>query len=72
MENQLEIKDDGAKYFMNRIWVPKFGNVKELVLDEDHITRYFINPGSNKMYLDLKTLYWWPNMKAKIATYVSK
>nr|GEX34517.1 hypothetical protein [Tanacetum cinerariifolium] len=28
--------------------------------------------GSNKMYQDLKKLYWWPNMKANIATYVSK
>ncbi|GJU48877.1 putative reverse transcriptase domain-containing protein [Tanacetum coccineum] len=26
----------------------------------------------NKMYQDLKQLYWWPNMKANIATYVSK
>ncbi|GJX27310.1 putative reverse transcriptase domain-containing protein [Tanacetum coccineum] len=26
----------------------------------------------NKMYQDLKKLYWWPNMKAKISTYVSK
>ncbi|GKC45391.1 putative reverse transcriptase domain-containing protein [Tanacetum coccineum] len=26
----------------------------------------------NKMYQDLKKLYWWPNMKAKIATYVRK
>nr|GFA77555.1 putative reverse transcriptase domain-containing protein [Tanacetum cinerariifolium] len=25
-----------------------------------------------KMYQDLKRLYWWPNMKAEIATYVSK
>ncbi|GJT11898.1 putative reverse transcriptase domain-containing protein [Tanacetum coccineum] len=24
------------------------------------------------MYQDLKLLYWWPNMKADIATYVSK
>ncbi|GJR02677.1 putative reverse transcriptase domain-containing protein [Tanacetum coccineum] len=28
--------------------------------------------GSNKMYQDLKQLYWWPNIKANIATYVSK
>ncbi|GJS76066.1 putative reverse transcriptase domain-containing protein [Tanacetum coccineum] len=28
--------------------------------------------GSDKMYQDLKQLYWWPNMKANIATYVSK
>ncbi|GJZ04648.1 putative reverse transcriptase domain-containing protein [Tanacetum coccineum] len=30
------------------------------------------HPGSDKMYQDLKKLYWWPNMKAEIATYVSK
>ncbi|GJV24141.1 putative reverse transcriptase domain-containing protein, partial [Tanacetum coccineum] len=28
--------------------------------------------GNHKMYQDLKPLYWWPNMKADIATYVSK
>nr|GEW79128.1 putative reverse transcriptase domain-containing protein [Tanacetum cinerariifolium] len=28
--------------------------------------------GSEKMYQDMKKLYWWPNMKANIATYVSK
>ncbi|GKD23017.1 putative reverse transcriptase domain-containing protein [Tanacetum coccineum] len=30
------------------------------------------NAGSNKMYQDLKKLYWWPNMKAIIAEYVGK
>nr|GEU60111.1 reverse transcriptase domain-containing protein [Tanacetum cinerariifolium] len=28
--------------------------------------------GSDKMYQDMKKLYWWPNMKANIANYVSK
>nr|GEZ51573.1 hypothetical protein [Tanacetum cinerariifolium] len=28
--------------------------------------------GSEKMYQDMKKLYWWPNIKADIATYVSK
>ncbi|GJS88873.1 putative reverse transcriptase domain-containing protein, partial [Tanacetum coccineum] len=28
--------------------------------------------GSDKMYQDMKKLYWWPNTKANIATYVSK
>ncbi|GJX87563.1 putative reverse transcriptase domain-containing protein [Tanacetum coccineum] len=28
--------------------------------------------GSDKMYQDLKKLYWWPNIKAIIAEYVSK
>ncbi|GJT03230.1 putative reverse transcriptase domain-containing protein [Tanacetum coccineum] len=29
-------------------------------------------PDRHDMYQDLKPLYWWPNMKADIATYVSK
>ncbi|GKD55642.1 putative reverse transcriptase domain-containing protein [Tanacetum coccineum] len=33
---------------------------------------YSIHPGSDKMYQDLKKLYWWPNIKEEIATYVNK
>ncbi|GJU66302.1 putative reverse transcriptase domain-containing protein [Tanacetum coccineum] len=41
-------------------------------MHELHKCKYSIYPGSNKMYQDLKLLYWWLNMKADIATYVSK
>nr|GEV91103.1 hypothetical protein [Tanacetum cinerariifolium] len=43
---------------------------KELIMRESHKSKYSIHPGSNKMYQDLKKLYWWLNMKAEIATYV--
>nr|GEY80130.1 putative polyprotein [Tanacetum cinerariifolium] len=39
---------------------------------ESHKSKYSIHPGSTKMYQDLRKLYWWPNMKADIATYVSQ
>nr|GEV53582.1 retrotransposon protein, putative, Ty3-gypsy subclass [Tanacetum cinerariifolium] len=45
---------------------------KNLVMHESHKSKYSIHPGSEKMYQNLKPLYWWPNMKADIATYVSK
>ncbi|GJX17109.1 putative reverse transcriptase domain-containing protein [Tanacetum coccineum] len=41
-------------------------------MHESHKSKYSIHPGSDKMYQDLKLLYWWPNMKADIAMYVSK
>ncbi|KAK1414771.1 hypothetical protein QVD17_30527 [Tagetes erecta] len=69
---QFEIKSDGIRYFDERLWVPLYGNLRELVMDEAHKSRYSIHPGSDKMYHDLKVLYWWPGMKAGIATYVSK
>ncbi|GKF15298.1 putative reverse transcriptase domain-containing protein, partial [Tanacetum coccineum] len=46
--------------------------LRELVMHESHKSKYSIHPGSDKMYHDLKKLYRWPNMKVKIATYVSK
>ncbi|GJV24864.1 putative reverse transcriptase domain-containing protein [Tanacetum coccineum] len=41
-------------------------------MHESHKSKYSIHPGSDKMYQDLKKLYWWPNMKAVIVEYVGK
>ncbi|GJZ52294.1 putative reverse transcriptase domain-containing protein [Tanacetum coccineum] len=56
----------------NRSWLPCYGDLRTLIMHESHKSKYSIHPGSDKMYQDLKQLYWWPNMKANIATYVSK
>ncbi|GJT81174.1 putative reverse transcriptase domain-containing protein [Tanacetum coccineum] len=42
-----------------------------LIMHESHKLKYSIHPGSDQMYQDLKKLYWWPNMKAKVSTYVA-
>ncbi|GKA48544.1 putative reverse transcriptase domain-containing protein [Tanacetum coccineum] len=68
----FEFCPDGTRCFGNRVWLPRYGGLRDLVMHESHKSKYSIHPGSDKMYQDLKLLYWWPNMKADIATYVSK
>ncbi|GJU54629.1 putative reverse transcriptase domain-containing protein [Tanacetum coccineum] len=68
----FEFRPDGTRCFGNHVWLPRFGRLMDLVMHESHKSKYSIHPGSDKMYQDLKLLYWWPNMKADIATYVSK
>ncbi|GJR01021.1 putative reverse transcriptase domain-containing protein [Tanacetum coccineum] len=51
-------------------WIPCFGDLRILIMHESHKSKYSIHPGSDKMYQDLKKLYWWPNLKAEISTYV--
>nr|GEX97445.1 hypothetical protein [Tanacetum cinerariifolium]GEX97622.1 hypothetical protein [Tanacetum cinerariifolium] len=69
---KLESRADGTLCLRNRSWVPCLGDLRTLIMHESHKSKYSIHPGSDKMYQDLKKLYWWLNMKADIATYVSK
>ncbi|GJW95105.1 putative reverse transcriptase domain-containing protein [Tanacetum coccineum] len=72
MDKAFEVRPDGTRCIKSRSWLPLFGNLRELIMHESHKSKYSIHPGSNKMYQDLKKLYWWPNMKAIIAEYVGK
>ncbi|GJS87028.1 putative reverse transcriptase domain-containing protein [Tanacetum coccineum] len=69
---KLEPRADGTLCLKNKSWISCYGDLRALIMHESHKSKYSIHPGSDKMYQDLKKLYWWPNMKAEIATYVSK
>ncbi|GJR84421.1 putative reverse transcriptase domain-containing protein [Tanacetum coccineum] len=72
MLKKLESRADGTLCLDNRSWLPCYGDTRSLIMHESHKSKYSIHPGSDKIYHDLKMLYWCPNMKADIATYVNK
>ncbi|GJW46826.1 putative reverse transcriptase domain-containing protein [Tanacetum coccineum] len=71
-KEKLEPHADGTLCLNGRSWLPCYGDLRIVIMHESRKSKYSIHPGSDKMYQDMKKLYWWPNMKADIATYVSK
>lgn len=71
-ETQMERKEDGGLYFAERLWIPLYGRIRKLIMDEAHRSRYSVHPESDKMYQYLRDLLWWPGMKNDIDVYVRK
>nr|GEY44854.1 reverse transcriptase domain-containing protein [Tanacetum cinerariifolium] len=59
-----------AIVFALKMWRHYLYGTKALIMHESHKSKYSTHPGLDKMYQDLKKLYWWPNIKAEITTYV--
>ncbi|GKB59874.1 putative reverse transcriptase domain-containing protein, partial [Tanacetum coccineum] len=67
LDEMIEQRSDGTFYYLDRIWVPLKGEVKNLIMNEAHKSKYSVHPGADKMYYDLRDRYWWPGMKKDIA-----
>ncbi|GJV62909.1 putative reverse transcriptase domain-containing protein [Tanacetum coccineum] len=72
LDEMTEHRSDGALYYLDRIWVPLKGDVRTLIMDEAHKSKYYVHLGADKMYYNLRDKYWWPRMKKDIAVYVSR
>ncbi|GJT98939.1 putative reverse transcriptase domain-containing protein [Tanacetum coccineum] len=48
------------------------GDVRTLIMDEAYKSKYYVHPGADKMYYDLRDRYWWPGMKKDIAVYLPR
>ncbi|XP_070056620.1 uncharacterized protein [Nicotiana tomentosiformis] len=50
--------DDGTLRYQGRLCVPNVDDLWERIMTEAHASRFFVHPGSIKMYHDLKEIYW--------------
>ncbi|GKD41163.1 putative nucleotidyltransferase, ribonuclease H, partial [Tanacetum coccineum] len=72
LDEMIEQRSDRTLYYLDRIWVPLKGEVRTLIMDEAHKSKYSVHPGADKMYYDLRDTCRWPRMKKDIVEYVSK
>jgi hypothetical protein len=63
---------EGVLWFNERIVIPKDHKLRRQIMDEAHLSKFSMHPGSMKMYQDLKQNFWWTRMKQEIAKYVSE
>ncbi|GJW10050.1 putative reverse transcriptase domain-containing protein [Tanacetum coccineum] len=54
LDEMIEQRSDGTLYYLDRIWVPLKGDVRILIMDEAHKSKYIVHLGADKMYYDLR------------------
>ncbi|GJX35542.1 putative nucleotidyltransferase, ribonuclease H [Tanacetum coccineum] len=69
LDEMIEQRSDGTLYYLDRIWVPLKGEVRTLIMDEAHKSKYSVHPGADKMYYDLRDRYWWPGIKKESCSF---
>ncbi|GJY46290.1 putative reverse transcriptase domain-containing protein [Tanacetum coccineum] len=55
-KEKLEPRADGTMCLNNRIWLPRYDDLRALIMHESHKSKYYVHPGSDKMYQDMKQL----------------
>ncbi|GJZ13854.1 putative reverse transcriptase domain-containing protein [Tanacetum coccineum] len=72
LDKMIEHRSDKALYYLDQIWVPLKGDVRTLIMDKAHKSKYSVHPGADKMYYDLRDRYWWSRIKKDVVVYVSR
>jgi hypothetical protein len=68
----FRLDDEGVLWFKDRLVVPKDRELRNDIMSKAHSSKLSIHRGSNKMYYDLKSYYWWTKMRKEIAAYVAR
>nr|GEX25282.1 putative reverse transcriptase domain-containing protein [Tanacetum cinerariifolium] len=72
LDEMIKRRNDGALYYLDRIWVPLKDDVRTLIMNEAYKSKYSVHPGADQMYYDLRDKYWWSRMKKDIVVYVNR
>jgi hypothetical protein len=68
----FRVDEHGVLWFNDCLVLPKDKELKNQRMDEAHLSKLSIHPGSSKMYQELRPHYWWTKMKKEIAAYVAR
>ncbi|KAL4017120.1 hypothetical protein IC575_024794 [Cucumis melo] len=68
----FSVSSNDGLTFDGRLCVPEDGAVKTELLTEAYSSPFTMHPESTKMYQDLRSVYWWRNMKREVADFVSR
>ncbi|KAG8489280.1 hypothetical protein CXB51_017326 [Gossypium anomalum] len=70
--SEFGLNNEGVLCFRGRICVPKDSDLRQSILKEAHGGLCAMHPGGNKLYHDLRELYWWPGLKREVTEFVGK
>ncbi|GKA64519.1 putative reverse transcriptase domain-containing protein [Tanacetum coccineum] len=54
LDEMIEHRSNRTLYYLDRIYVPLKGDVRTLVMDEAHKSKFFVHLGADKMYYDVR------------------
>ncbi|XP_052878851.1 uncharacterized protein LOC128285388 [Gossypium arboreum] len=66
------LNSEGVLYFRGKICVPKDTDLRQAILQEAYSSPYVMHPGGNKMYRDLRGIYWWLGLKREVTDFARK
>lgn len=66
----FKVNKMGIMKFWDKIYVTCVSELTKRILEEGHLSSLSTHPGANKMYQDLKKIFWWPGMKKDLAEFV--
>ncbi|XP_052489844.1 uncharacterized protein LOC128042518 [Gossypium raimondii] len=67
----LGINSNGVLCFRGLIYVLNDEDLRQSILREVHGSPYTMHPGGNKIYRDIRELYWWPGLKHEVTNFVA-